>query len=516
MFAVAMWDRLSRSLVLVRDPLGIKPLYVSEQQGGIAFSSELKALTRLSDLNFETDPAAVHDIFSFGHVRQPRSIYKQVRQLEPGHYLEIHSSDDAAQTRYWTPKYRIKDKNTPKQWIEEFRERSLASVGRHMLADVPVGVFLSGGIDSSAVTAAMSMISTSPVKAFTIGFPGTRLDETPYARVVAEHFGCEHHVVTVDIKSASEILPRLQGCFDEPFADPAAIPTWYLAELASQHVKVVLTGDGGDELFAGYKRHKTAKSMELAQPLLRPLASAIRPLEAVLRQRLRRVSLLLQRARRYQEIAMLPNGAARFFDKLQISSPRFREELYDPAFAKGAECDHVSPWLEHQGLSSAEDISTDELEQFMLADLTDNLPSALLTKLDRTTMAHSLEARVPFLSHSFVDWAMTMPIGLKLRGGVGKYVVRKALIPSLPPQIVKRGKQGFKVPLSAWFAGGLDRFAREVWNDSGAAQSGFFDKQAFERMVSNHRSGARDAGRVLLAATMFGLWWQNRSCDRLS
>lgn len=207
---------------------------------------------------------------------------------------------------------------------------------------------------------------------------------------------------------------------------------------------------------------------------------------------------------------MLPNGAARFFGTTQISTRGFRQKLYDPAFAKEAEHDHVARWLEHRGLGSAEEVSDDELQQFMFADLTENLPSALLTKVDRTTMAHSLEARVPYLSHSFVDWAMTMPIEMKLQGGVGKYVVREAIKPWLPAEIVKRGKQGFQVPLSAWFAGGLDRFAREVWNDSGAADCGFFDKQAFERLVIDHRSGASDNGRVLLAATMFALWWQNR------
>jgi asparagine synthase (glutamine-hydrolysing) len=331
---------------------------------------------------------------------------------------------------------------------------------------------------------------------------------------VAEHFGCEHHVAKVDMKSASEILPRLQACFDEPFADPAAIPNWYVAQLASQHVKVVLSGEGGDELFAGYKRHKNERLMSRVQPFLKPLASAVGLLDALPETGSRGFNLLRQRVRRFQETAMLPGGAARFFSKTQITSRGSRNSFYDPAYARNVEDDREARWLEHLNFASAKEISDDDLEQFMFADLTENLPSALLTKVDRTTMAHSLEARVPFLSHRFVDWAMTMPVGMKLRGGVGKYVVREAVKPWLPADIVKRGKQGFQVPLSAWFSGGLDRFAREVWNDSGAADCGFFDKNAFERVATDHDSGARDNGRLLLAATMFGLWWQNRSGNR--
>lgn len=504
MYAVAIWDKAARSLTLARDPLGIKPLYVTEQDDGLAFASELKALTPIPGLAYDVNPAAVHDFFSFGHVRQPRSIYRQVRQLEPGHVLTIGPTGEARQRAFWQASYRPAEPKSPAEWIDEFRERWLRTVKSHMLADVPVGVFLSGGVDSSAVTAAMARFSDRPVKAFTIGFPGTPFDETRHARAVAEHFGCEHHVQTVDLRSAADILPRLNRCFDEPFADPAAVPTWYVSELAARHVKVVLAGEGGDELFAGYKRHRNEMRMARLAPLLRPLSPAIAALDRMPATQWRGLNLLRQRLRRFHETSLLPDGVSRFFAKTQITSPAFWEGFYDASFLE-----RFGPASDHR-LSSPADISSNELEQFIFADLTINLPSAMLTKVDRTTMDHSLEARVPFLSHTLVDWALTMPIEMKMRGGIGKYVVREAIKPWLPPRTTERGKQGFQVPLADWFAGDLGTFAREIWYDSGAARSGFFDVPAFDRILAEHRAGISNNGRMLHAATMFGLWWGSR------
>ncbi len=510
MFAVAIWDREERVLKLARDPLGIKPLYLAEQAGGFAFASELKALTVLPELALEIDRRAVHDFFSFGHIRTPRTIYREVQSLPPGHLLTLGAKSEPSIVPFWQPRYTQSERRDDESWISEFQERWLASVEAHMLADVDVGVFLSGGVDSSAVAAAMVRISDRPIKAFTIGFPDPRFDETPYAAAVARHLGCDHVTQIVDLRAATDILPEIQRCFDEPFADPAAVPTWYVCRMAAEHVKVVLSGEGGDELFAGYKRHRSEARMaryRRALKLASPLTQAIDGLPS---SPWLKVNYMRNRLKRFRDSALLPDGITRFFAKTQITSPALRAAVYAPLFHEEFDSPGRFERLREEYFPQAEYISLHPLEQFIFADLTLNLPSAMLTKVDRMSMAHSLEARVPFLGHKLVDWALTMPINMKLRGDTGKYVVRKAVEPWLPQGILDRPKQGFQMPLAQWFAGDFGSFAQSLWHDSGAAAAGFLQSSAVDVAFAEHRAGRSDHSRFLYALSMFSLWWDTR------
>jgi asparagine synthase (glutamine-hydrolysing) len=497
MYAAALWDRRERRLTLARDPLGIKPLYLSEQKDGLSFASELKALTLLPDHRFDVDDRAVHDFFSYGHVRRPRSIYRQARQLEPGHWLQLGPEGAAETGCFWRPRLRVEPGVSEQDWVERMREMLLGAVRRHMLSDVPVASFLSGGVDSSAVTAAMVRVSDRPIKAFTIGYPGARIDETAAAAEVARHLGVEHVVRPVALEEAAEILPIVQRCYDEPFAPDAAIPTWYLSKLAAEHVKVVLCGEGGDELFAGYNRHRNARNLRRWRPLLRALAPV--------------AGLLHRHGRRAAEYARLPDGYQQFFAGTQLSSAALRRHLYTPSFLREQEERHGVAEQEREYSRLFDPAVRDPLEQFLLADLTVSLPSAMLPRLDRASMAHSLEARVPFLSHVMVDWSLTLPLDMKLHGGTGKYVLRRAVADWLPASVMRRPKQGFQMPLGTWFRGGLGAFAETIWNDSGAARAGYLEPDAVARLLAEHRRGRADHGRMLYAIAMFSCWWAERS-----
>ena len=424
MYAAAIWDKAERCLTLARDPLGIKPLYLTQQQGGLAFASEIRALRVLPEHMFDLDERAVHDFFSFGHVQRPRSIFRQVRSLEPGHVLRIGAAGEPAIRAFWKPRFRVAEGRSEADWIAETRDRVQRTVERHMLADVTVGAFLSGGVDSSAITAAMTRVATAPVKAFTVGFPGTSIDETASAARIARHLGCEHIVLPLEPEAAGDLLPAVQAAFDEPCAATAAVPIWHLSRLAAEHVKVVLCGEGSDEIFAGYKRQRTAMAAARWAPLLRTLGP-IAGLADALPGASSRWNYLRQNARRFQRLRdageQLPALLRRHPD-LVARHPRapLRARLPRPA---GGAARPLPGW--RRNISTPRTLALDPLQQFMLADITVHMPGSLLNRLDRASMAHSLEARVPFLSHDFVDWSLTMPEDMKLHGKTGKYALRQ-------------------------------------------------------------------------------------------
>ena len=514
MFAIALWDRSQRRLTLVRDPLGIKPLYITEQKGGLAYASEIKALLPLPEHAFTIDPKALDDYFRSGHVRPPRSIYKEVRSLAPGHVLTIGPEGEARSRAYWSLHFQETPRQSEADWIEQFREIWLATVRRHMQADVPVGTFLSGGVDSSAVTAAMARVSGQPVRAYTIGFQEARFDETAHARDVARHLGCEHIVRVVDLQAAQDLLPRIQHCYDEPFADPAAVPSWYLAEMAARDVKVVLAGDGGDEIFAGYRRHANeARLLRQASWLaaLQPLSHALRVLPDLSS---RQITRLRQGFTRQCEMARLPDSYCRFFARTEITSSALREAIYEPSYHAEQASHGAFPDLRDQFFPDVGEGPADSLEQFLMADTLLQLPGQMLAKVDRASMAHSLEVRVPFLSHKLVDWAATMPTSMKLRHDIGKYVVRKAVEPWLPVGLLDRPKQGFKMPLAQWFRGDFGRYAQAVWHDSGVSQAGYLNSTAVERLFQQHAAGRHDHSRALYSIAIFALWWQSKGKAR--
>ncbi|PSJ36460.1 asparagine synthase (glutamine-hydrolyzing) [Allosphingosinicella deserti] len=510
MYAVAIWDRLTRNLTLARDPLGIKPLFVTEQQGGIAFASEIRALRPLPGHVFDVDERAVHDFFGYGHVQRPRTIFRQVRSLPPGHCLRIGPDRDAQIHAFWKPEFRIRTDVTEQEWIEETRSRLRASVKRHMLADVPVGSFLSGGVDSAAVTAIMAELSGAPIKAFTVGFPNTSIDETAAATRIARHLGCEHILLPLEPDAAGTLLPAVQAAFDEPCAATSAIPHWHLSKLAAQHLKVVLCGEGSDEIFAGYKRQRTALNAARWAPLLKALGPIAGMVDRLPATSSRRWNYLRQNARRFRHAATLDGNVQRFFAGTQISSPWLRARLFEPGFLARHETAGDVAALADAHFPGSGLATLDPLQQFMLADLTVHMPASLLNRLDQTSMAHSLEARVPFLSHGLVDWTMTMPNAMKLRGRTGKYALRKAVEPWLPTGSLGLRKLGFQLPFAEWFRGDFSQFAREAWHESGARASGLLDPEGVGTLFAEHSAGTANHGRMLYAIAMFGCWWEQQ------
>ena len=507
MFAAAIWDRKARQLTLARDPLGIKPLYLTVQRGGIAFASEIRALRVLPGHEWDVDDRAVHDFFSFGHVQPTRSIFQQAYSLAAGHVLHI-DAETMRQHAYWKPRFTLNAALSDDEWIEETRAKVLHTVKRHMLADVQVGAFLSGGLDSSAILAAMRRASDAPLMAFTLGFPGTSIDETAEAAKIARHVGAEHHVLPLEPAAAGDLLPMVQSSFDEPCAATAAIPIWHLSRFAAEQVKVVLCGEGSDEVFGGYKRQRTAALAARFRPIFKALGPLSRVVDNLPLGGSSRWNYLVQNARRFRDSALLDNSFQRFFAATQISTPEVRERLYEPSFRARYEGPDAFKRLEQEYFDSEEARRLDPLEQFMLADLTVHMPGSLLNRLDRGSMAHSLEARVPFLSHDFVDWSLTMPMRMKRRGPVGKYALRKAVEPWLPAGILDQRKRGFQIPFAEWFRGDFSRFAREAWNDSGARQSGYLRPDAVEQLFLEHDAGLANHGRTLYAIAMFSCWWQ--------
>lgn len=508
MYAAAIWDHHARTLTLARDPLGIKPLWVTEQHGGIAFASEITAIRELPGHEFDIEERSVHDFFSFGHVLGPRSIFRQVRALEPGHVLRAGPVGVSSSKQFWKARVRVQAGISEAEWIEETRRRVLATVEQHMLSDVPVGAFLSGGVDSGAIAAAMARTTRPDFKAFTAAFPGSKIDETKAAAAVARHLGCQHVVLPIRPETAADVLPAVQRSFDEPTAANSAIPLWYLSRAARDHVKVVLCGEGGDELFLGYNRQRWAERMRRAGPLVRALGE-MRFLDRIPDSSRRKLNYLRGHARRFRDGALLDDGYERFFAAVTISSPAIREQIYDRGFWERQDSGNGFAELADEHFPEPQE-GLSPVEEFALGDLTVHMPASLLQRLDRSSMAHSLEARVPFLSHTFVDWALTVPDELKLRRGVGKYVLRKAIEPWLPKGVPSRGKQGFQMPLADWFTGGFNDFARDAWNSSGAADAGYVDRAAVDQLFDEHRAGRADHGRILYAIAMFSCWWKEQ------
>lgn len=506
MFAVAIWDRLERRVTLARDRTGVKPLYYTDQPAGFAFASELKALFVLPDHQFSVDRRAVHDYFSFGHVRRPRSIHAEVQQLPPGHVLTIGEIGPPTVQVFWEPRYAPREQLSERAWIARFRDTWLETVKSQMLADVDVGAFLSGGVDSSAVVAAMQHLSDRPVKTFTIGFPEQRFDESPFAARIAAHLGTDHRTMMIDIGKARDVLPAIQRAYDEPFADSSAVPTWYLSKMTVEHVKVALSGDGGDELFFGYKRHATERQVGRLPTAVRHTARAFGALPPM---PWKAGAATYQRWQKTARSAGLGDGVSRFFAKTQITSPSLRRTIFAGTLLDGSDGRDALCDLAAEYFPVPQAVSRDTVEQFALADLMLNLPGQMLTKVDRVSMAHSLEVRVPMLGNALIDLALEMPASMKLRRGVGKYVIRQAIGPWLPEGVLDRRKQGFVVPLGLWFSGDLGTHIRELWFDSGMAESGYFNEAAFEHILAEHDQGRRDHGRLFYALAIFAHWWMS-------
>ncbi len=493
MFAIALWDAPRRRLVLARDPFGIKPLYYAAGVGTLAFASELKALQKRPGASSDVDLDAVSAFLAFNSIPAPLSIYAAARKLPPGHLLiaEEGAIDIECFARP-KPTARLRTESA-RELAEEARDRLRDSVRAHLVADVPVGVLLSGGIDSSLLTALAAQEAGERVSTFSIGFKERSFDELDLARQVAGLYGTDHHELVVE-PDAAELLPKIVTAFDEPFADSSALPTYLVSELAAGHVKVVLSGEGGDELFGGYETY----AADLLAPRLKPFLPLLDPIARALPSGSGRVPLDYK-LKRFTAAAHLP-PLERHHGFKEIFSADAREQLLTAS--RRSPVDPLEYWRE----AWEETEGVPELARLQHVDRAVYLVDDLLVKTDRMSMAHSLEARVPFLDPAVAELAHALPTSMKVRGTQKKRLLRMAAEPLLPKSIVRGRKRGFSIPAAAWLRGPLEPFAREVLSASVIERQGFFSPGAVTRVLDDHVSGRVDHSRQLWGLMSFTLW----------
>ena len=498
MFAFALWDRPRRQLFLARDRMGIKPLYYAPlADGTVLFGSELKALTACPQLPRQIDPLAVEDYFGFGYVPEPRTIYRAALKLPPGHTLTLRRGEPVPEPRqFWD--LPLEPQPVTGDVTHELIERLREAVRIRLVAEVPLGAFLSGGVDSSAVVAMMAGLSAEPVNTCSIAFGEAAFDETVYANDIARQYRTRHHREQVAADDF-DLLDTLADVYDEPFADSSAIPTYRVCELARRHVTVALSGDGGDESFGGYRRYRWHLQEErlrgrLPLALRRPLFGAL----GALYPKANWAPRVLRAKATFQSLAR--DSLEGYFDSVAVLSDGLRAPLYSPAFQRELQGYRAIEVLRrHDRLAGA----GDPLRRVQYLDFKTYLPGDILTKVDRASMAHALEVRVPILDHPFVEWAAGLPSDLKVRGGEGKAVFKQALERHLPRDILYRPKQGFAVPIARWFRGGLRERVRGAVLGPHLAGSGWFDRDYLTRLVDEHQSGRRDHATALWTLLMF-------------
>jgi asparagine synthase (glutamine-hydrolysing) len=489
MFAIAVWDARKRRLLLARDRFGIKPLYVHRRGGDLAFASELKALVQLPGFRREVDPRALESFLAFNSIPGPLSIFEDTEKLLPGHLLLADEHGDRLH-EYARPEPLPERGEGMATLEEELRSRLRDSVRAHLVADVPVGVLLSGGVDSAALAALAAQESGERVQTFSIGFEEREFNELDLARLVAKRYDTDHHELVVR-PDAAELLPRLAEVFDEPLADSSALPTYLVSELASQSVKVALSGEGGDELFGGYYTYVA----DLMAPKLSPLAALARPIVERLPSGSGKVSFDYK-AKRFVRGARLP-PLERHHAWKEIFSPDARAEL-------GRSSDHDP--LEVYRQRFAQTAGAEPLARMQDVDLNIYLVDDLLVKTDRASMAHSLETRVPFLDTVVAELALALPTAMKVRGFAKKRLLRKAVAPLVPKEVIQGRKQGFSIPAAAWLRGELEPFAREVLSPDTLRRQGFFRPEAVSALIDAHVARREDYSRQLWGLLSFTLW----------
>jgi asparagine synthase (glutamine-hydrolysing) len=488
MFAIALWDSTRRRLVLARDRYGIKPLYYRADAGGLEFASELRSLPR-----GEIDLDALEAFLAFNSIPAPLTIFREARKLPPGHVL-VWEDGNLSLERYARPapvpvaELREDDEA---ELIEELRSRLRDSVRAHLLADVPVGVLLSGGIDSSALAALAAQETAEPVRTFSIGFEERSFNELSDARLVAERYGTRHRELVLR-PDAALLLPALADAFDEPFADSSGLPTYLVSQLAAQDVKVALSGEGGDELFGGYYTYVA----DLVAARAGGLATHARPLVERLPTSTARASFD-HKAKRFVRGAHLP--------------PLERHHAWKEIFSADARAEltgrrHVFDPVDLYRERYAETEGADPLARLQDVDLGIYLADDLLVKTDRASMAHSLEARVPFLDPVVTNFALALPTRHRVRGLRKKVLLRKAVAPLVPSRIVRGKKRGFSIPAAAWLRGELEPFARETLSPDTIRRQGFFQPAAVTALVDRHVAGQEDLSRQLWGLLAFTLW----------
>jgi asparagine synthase (glutamine-hydrolysing) len=498
MFAVAVVDLKRRQLVLARDRFGIKPLYYRVSGGTLSFASELKALLPQPGLSREIDPLALECFLAFSFVPAPLSIFREVRKLEPGSTLcwDIDGGAEPRIERYARPRPAPAGelrRESEEQLAEELLERLRDSVRAHMIADVPVGVLLSGGIDSCTLAALASEVG-GRVNTFTIGYDEPGFDERRLARLVSDRYGTDHHELVLR-PDAVELLPAVSAAFDEPFADSSAIPTFLVSSLARRHVKVALSGEGGDELFGGYNYYA---GHALARRLA-PLATLARPFVELLPTSTGQASSFDWRAKRFVRAARL-SPLERHYAWKAVFSPEERAALVLPELRAATEPIE----LLREPFGETED--SEELARVMGLDLRVFMVDDMLVKTDRASMAHSLEARVPLLDPVVAELALALPSRLKVHRLAKKRLLRRAVAPLLPREILEGKKRGFSAPIGAWLQNELVPMTRDMLSPDAIRSQGFFDPSFVERLIDDHVAGQADNSRKIWALLTFSLW----------
>jgi asparagine synthase (glutamine-hydrolysing) len=500
MFAFALWDENKQTLFLARDRLGVKPLYYAVlDDGQLLFGSELKSLMAHGEMEREIDPFAIEDYFALGYIPEPRTIFRGALKLPPAHTLVLKRGAQVAQpTSYWDVTFTLDGKGSTQDAIAELHERLRDSVRLRMISEVPLGAFLSGGVDSSAVVAAMADLSSTPVNTCSIAFSDPAFDESEYARIVAERYRTRHFVDRVE-SDDFDLIDQLANLYDEPYADSSAIPTYRVCQLARRHVTVALSGDGGDESFGGYRRyqlHMMEERMRRQLPLSlrRPVFGLLGDVypKADWAPRVFRAKTTFQ--------ALARDSVEAYFHSMSIMRDDMRRQLYSGAFKSKLDGYSALEVFRQHARQANHD---DPLALIQYLDLKTYLVGDINTKVDRASMAHSLEVREPLMDHPLVEWLATLPSSLKLHGGQGKWFFKQAMQSRLPRDVLFRPKMGFAVPLVNWFRGPLRQRVRASLLGSRLLDTGFFNRSYLEHLVSRHESGARDYSSPIWSLLMF-------------
>lgn len=500
MFAFGLWDRNRQTFFMARDRLGVKPLYYALLPDGmLLFGSELKSVMAHGGLSRSIDPLAVEEYFALGYVPEPRTIFKGAQKLPPAHTLVIRRGEPVPQPReFWDVKFTLDNRISEEDAMQELRERLTESVRLRMISEVPLGAFLSGGVDSSAVVAAMAGLSKEPVNTCSIGFDVPQYNESEFAQMVADRYKTRHHLEVVSSDDFG-LIDTLAHLYDEPYADSSAIPTYRVCQLARQRVTVALSGDGGDETFGGYRRyrlHMMEERMRSALPagLRQPLFGFLGRVypKADWAPRALRAKTTFQ--------GMARNSVQAYFNSMGFVRDGMRQELFSPALkSQLAGYNAYQVFERHAAKADTED----PLALIQYLDMHTYLVGDINTKVDRASMAHSLEVREPLMDHKLVEWVATLPSSMKLRGQEGKHIFKKALEPLLPNDVLYRPKMGFAVPLSRWLRGPLRQRVRDSLLGDSMLGCGLFEEKTLRTMVDDNESGRRDLATPIWTLLMF-------------
>ncbi|MDX2253595.1 MAG: asparagine synthase (glutamine-hydrolyzing) [Nitrospira sp.] len=498
MFAIAIWDARSRKLLLARDRVGKKPLFYLYDGKRCVFASEMKAILELPGISREIDLEALSDYFSLLYVPAPKSIFRRIRKLRPGHYAVI-SDGGFREVTYWDLIFASVEERSEEEWVEQLLAVYRDAVRIRLMSEVPLGAFLSGGVDSSSVVAIMSQLMGEPVITSSIGFKDKEFDELDYARLVAEQFKTKHHEQIVE-PDAVGILDRLVWHYDEPFADSSAIPTYYVSKVAREHVTVALSGDGGDEIFAGYRRYLLdARENAMRNMIPAPVRRAVFGPLSVLYPKADWAPRVFRGKATFESLAC--SHIEGYFRSVSACRPETKAQILHHDVQRQVRgydtLDLFRDYYEKAG-------TTDPLSRIQYVDVKTYLPDDILAKVDRASMANSLEVRAPLLDHRLIELTTRIPSSLKLKGVTGKYIFKKALEPSLPAGVLYRKKMGFAVPLASWLRQHLKPMAEDLLLSS--QPDSLLDRRGVERLWKQHQSGLRDRSTSLWTILMYRLW----------